>query len=147
MPRKSMKPLTEAWLPREYNSRGWRLYYHCLATRFGLGAAHTYLISRASLGSSGNLLGLGKSWPPGRWRPMPPSIVVDHLFNPQDIQYHCGPNKWTITREGGIRRHFPGGQDWLRPNRLPDDPEEDLILKSIQTTPNLLIVPFNEVPV
>ena len=28
-----------------------------------------------------------------------------------------------------------------QPNRLPDDPEEDMHLKSIRTTPNLFIVP------
>ena len=49
----------------------------------GLGAAQTDLRIRASLGSSGNQSGLGQSWPPGRWRPTPPSLVVVHLFVPQ----------------------------------------------------------------
>ena len=55
--------------------------------------------------------------------------------------------KKKTKREGSIGRHFPGGQNWPRPNMLPDDPEEDLILKSILTTPNPIIVPFYEAPV
>ena len=49
----------------------------------GLGAAETDLKSRASLGSSGNLLGLGQQQTTGKWGPRPPSLVFVHLFGPQ----------------------------------------------------------------
>ena len=47
--------------------------------------------SRSSLGSSGNLLGLGKYWPPGKWHTTPPSLLVVRLFGPQwdCISYAC----------------------------------------------------------
>ena len=57
------------------------------------------------------------------------------------------PNEQKTTREGGIGRHFPGSQDWPRPNRLPDDPKEDLLLKSVWTAPNPIIVPVYEASV
>ena len=46
--------------------------------------------------------------------------------------------------KGGIGRHFPGSKDLTIPNSLPDDPEEDIILKSIWTATNPLIVPVYE---
>ena len=58
-----------------------------------------------------------------------------------------GQTNEQLQEKAGIGRHFPGGQNWPRTNRLPDDPEEDLLLKPIQTTPNPLIFPFYEAPV
>ena len=65
----------------------------------------------------------------------------------QDIHSNCGINEQTTTREGGIKLHLPCGQNWPIPDRLPDDPEEDMILKPIWTSPNLIIVTVYKAPV
>ena len=81
-----------------------------------------------------------------RWGHLSKSEEVGclRIRHAQDIQSNCGPNKRTTLREGGIGRHFTGGQDWPIPDRLPDDPEEDLLLKPIGTTSNPLVVNLYE---
>ena len=59
------------------------------------GAARNDLRGRASLVSSGNLLGIGQLWLPVRWRPTPHSLVVVHCFGPQ---WDCRYFVWLICR-------------------------------------------------
>ena len=65
-------------------------------TMSGWGANWTDLRSRSSSVSSGNILGLGQSWPPGRWRQIPPSLVVVHLF---DLWWDCRYCEFPISKQ------------------------------------------------
>ena len=58
-------------------------------TMSGLGVVHIGLRSRSSSGSSGNLLGIGQSLPPRKWRPMPPFLVLVRLFIPLLDYIYC----------------------------------------------------------
>ena len=64
-----------------------------------------------------------------------------------DANNHLRSDKISTKGEGGIGRHFPGGEDRPIPHWVPDGPEEALILKSVLAAPHLLDMPGNRTTV
>ena len=87
-------------LPNSHRCSPWSnawcyTYTLCPRTMRGWGDSRNDLRSRSPSGLSGNPLGLGKSWPPGRWNQNPPSLVIINSF---DLQWYCRSCKCTTHR-------------------------------------------------